>query len=111
MPHWKTLTEQKYIGAWSLEDGEDLIVTIKDIKQELITGENGRTEKKGVCYFEGDVLPMIMNATNFSTLETLFRTGDYTKWIGKKIQLYKTQVNAFGKNMMALRIRDFEPKG
>ena len=43
--HWKKLTNPDYLGSYALEDGKDMIVTIKEVKQELITGQKGTKEE------------------------------------------------------------------
>lgn len=40
--HWKRMCNPDYIGAYALEPNEDKILTIKEIKQEIITGPSGK---------------------------------------------------------------------
>ena len=42
--HWKRLTNPDYLGAYALEDGKDMIVTIKNVSVQSITGQNGQKE-------------------------------------------------------------------
>ena len=44
----------EYLGAYSLENGEDWTLTIKGTKQEMVKGQSGRDESCMVCYFEED---------------------------------------------------------
>ena len=41
--HWKLLTNPDYLGAYALEDGKDMIVTIKNVSVQSI---QVRTDKK-----------------------------------------------------------------
>ena len=70
--HWKKLTNPDYLGAYALEDGKDMIVTIKVVRPEMITGQNGQKEECVVAHFDGDVKPMILNKTNMKAIEKAF---------------------------------------
>jgi len=109
--HWKKLTNPDYLGAYSLTDGKDMIVTIKDVKEESITGAKGDKEDCVVCYFEGDVKPMILNKTNMKTITKVCQSPYLDDWVGKNIQLYGEMVSAFGETGLALRVRPFPPNG
>ena len=42
--HWKKLSNYDYLGAYSLDGRkEDVILTIKEIKRELVTAEDRRS--------------------------------------------------------------------
>lgn len=109
--HWKKEYNYDYIGAYSLPtDGSDLILTIKETKHEKVTGGDGKKQECFIVYFsERDSKPMILNRTNAKTIQKVYGTPYIEDWVGKKIQLYATTVNAFGTTTDALRIRDFKP--
>lgn len=108
--HWKKTTNPNYIGSWDFDDGKDMIVKVKDVRQELIDNQQGKKEEKLVMHFEGDVKPLIMNKTNMGATEKATGTPYIDEWIGKKLQLYVTLVSAFGETTMAVRIREFAPQ-
>lgn len=109
--HWKRLLNPDYIGAYALEPDQDLLLTIKSIVMEKVTGPDGKKEDCAVAYFkEADVKPMILNATNMKMIGKLHKSHLVETWVGKKIQLYATPVQAFGQTVDALRIRDFLPQ-
>lgn len=108
--HWKKLTNPDYLGAYALEDGKDIIVTIKEVKQETITGAKGDKEDCVIAYFENGVKPMILNKTNLKRLEKVYETPYIEDWAGCNIQLCTEMVSAFGTSTMALRIRKFKPQ-
>lgn len=116
--HWKNLSNYDYLGAYSLDGRkDDVILTIKEIKRELVTAEGGKKENCIVAYFEEnnvdsvEVKPMVLNKTNCKTIEKVYGTGEVENWIGKKIQVFATTTK-FGRdnNVPCLRIRPEIPK-
>lgn len=109
--HWKKLSNPDYIGAYTIMDGEankDLIVTITDVKREMITGADGKKEDCTVCYLKGQK-PMILNATNQKAMTKLFGSPFIEDWKGKAMTLYVAKVKAFGETVDALRVRATPP--
>ena len=109
LTHWKKLMHPEYLGAYALNPGQDLIVTIKSVGNEEVTGSDGKKEICSVIHFFENVKPMILNATNNKTIASLFKTPYIEQWAGRKIQIYIEKVNAFGQMWDALRIRPFLP--
>lgn len=109
--HWKKLINPEYIGAYALDPGKDLIVTIKSVGREIVTGPDGKKEECTVIHFEEqDIKPMILNTTNSKTIQKIYKTPYIEDWSGRKIQLYADKVKAFGELVEALRIRAYVPK-
>ena len=109
MTHWKNLASYDYLGAYSLENGKDKIVTIKEIKQELVTGNAGRKENCIVAYFSDAAKPMILNKTNCKTIQKLYNTPNIEEWRGKKITLFASTTSLAGETVECLRIRPYPP--
>lgn len=110
LTHWKKLTNCDYLGAYALEPNQDLIVTIKSVSNELVTGADGKKETCMVMRFMENVKPMVLNATNSKTITKLLKTPYIEEWAGRKIQLYiQTGVKAFGDVVDALRVRPYLP--
>lgn len=110
--HWKKQHNYNYIGSYSLPVGQDMVLTIKEMHPEEITGTGGRKEQGFVCHFIEPQKPMILNKTNCKIIEKLYGTPFIEDWVGKKIQLYvETGVEAFGTVVDALRIRPQIPGG
>jgi len=107
--HWKKLHSYEYLGAYSIESA-DLILTIKGVKNETVTGADGKKEECTVVRFVEPVKPMILNVTNAKTIQKIYSTPYIDDWVGKKIQLYSAEIKAFGELVDALRIRPFKPK-
>ena len=110
MTHWKKLTNPDYLGAYALDEGQELILTISYVREETVTGPDGKKEDCTVMHFAEKVKPMILNVTNAKTISKIYETPYIENWAGKKIQIYVAQVKAFGDLVDALRIRPFIPK-
>lgn len=108
--HWKKLTNPDYLGAYSIEDGRDLILTIRKVTQEAVMGADGKKEDCIICYFQENVKPMILNVTNCKTITKLTGTPYIESWSGHKIQIGVEKVKAFGDVVEALRVRKTKPK-
>lgn len=109
--HWKNFIDKDYLGSHNLEKGEEMLLTIARVEgEELVKSvQKPDGESKTVLYFRENVPKMILNITNATTISNLYGTHPES-WIEKKIQVYATQVKAFGKTQDALRIRDFIPQ-
>ena len=103
--HWKKLTNPDYLGAYSFEPKEEKILTISQVKQEIVTGADGKKEQCTVAHFAENEKPLILNVTNCKTISKLYNTPFIEEWNSKRIQLYVTQVKAFGEVVDAVRIR------
>lgn len=107
--HWKNLFPSKtmLLGSHNLNVGEELVAVISRVDISSIKDQNGNEEKVPVCQFE-NAPPMVLNITNTRTIAGLY--GDsYEGWVGKPIQIFATKVKAFGKEEMALRVREKVP--
>jgi hypothetical protein len=108
--HYRKLINPDYLGAYAIEDGADLVVTIATIGQEIIKGVGGKEELCPVMRFSEDVKPMIVNSTNFKTLRKLFQSPYVEDWYGKQIALYADRNVRFGGEIVeGLRIRSSQP--
>lgn len=108
--HWKKQFNYNYLGAYSIPEGKDVVVTIKEWKKEMVV-EAGTGAKKEclVCYFTDADKPMILNKTNCKIIEKLYGSPYLEDWGGKKITLFAQSVKAYGEYTDALRIRDTKP--
>lgn len=107
--HWKNLFPAKtmLLGSHNLNQGEELIATIKSVSTEIIRDQNGKEEKVPVVKFDS-APPMVLNITNSRTIASLYGE-QYDNWIGCAVQIYATKVRSFGSEVMALRIREAKP--
>jgi len=110
LTHWRVYKNPNYLGAYVLQPGEELILTIKSAGMETIVNAEGKKEDELVIHFKEDYKPMIVNSTNAKTISKLLKTPYVEQWNGHKIQIYARRIRAFGEEVDALRIRDFLPK-
>ncbi|MCU7381038.1 hypothetical protein [Hominibacterium faecale] len=109
--HWKKLNNPDYLGAYALNPGEDLILTIERAGKEAFTGTSGKKEDGLLIHFrESDAKPMICNSTNAKAITKVAGTPYVEDWKGVRIALYSQEVSAFGETVDALRVRPFPPK-
>lgn len=99
--------------------GKDVTLTIRRVVVEELKTEKG-PQKKPVIYFEetrkkaeanGDASKekrMVMNKTNMLTIGDLYGF-EMDDWRGKRITLYSTKVDSFGKKVDAIRVREQVP--
>lgn len=109
MTHWKKLTNPDYLGAYSLEDGNDIILTVDHVQRETVTGPEGKKEECTVIHWKEKAKPMICNATNAKMIEKLLKTPYIEQWSGKRLQIGIAKVKAFGDIVDALRVRAWLP--
>ena len=110
LTHWKQLKNPDYIGAYALQPGEELILTIKSSAVEQVANTDGKKQDCLVIHFMEPVKPMILNTTNAKVISKVHQTPYMEHWVGKQIQIYARRIRAFGEDVDALRIRDFAPK-
>ena len=108
--HWKKLINPDYLGAYSLEPGQDMVLTIRQVKKEMITGTDGKKEECIVCYWQEEQKPMILNVTNCKMIAKLLKTPYIERWSGHLIQIGAELVSAFGEKVEALRVRKALPE-
>lgn len=107
--HWKKEFNYDYMGSYSLPDGKDVVMTIKETKKEKVIGANGKKEDCFVCYFNESDKPMILNRTNCKTIERVYKSPYIEEWPGLRVQIGIDKVSAFGETVDALRIRNVKP--
>lgn len=108
--HWKKLTNPDYLGSYAFERGEEKVGTIRDVRQEMVPGADGKKELCTIVYFgEKDLKPLILNRTNAKMITKLYKTGFIDEWIGKQITMVVRDVRAFGETVEAVRIKNEIP--
>ena len=101
--HWKLLINPDYIGAYALEEGQDLTVKIDYVQVEEVTGTGGKKEHCTVAHLVNQK-PMILNVTNSKSIAKLY--GPYIEdWQGKLITLFASTTKLAGETVECLRIR------
>jgi len=104
LTHWKKLQNPLYLGSYDFQPNEERTVTVKDVKREMVKGQEG-TEEHTIVHFVEAYKPMIMNATNSKMLTNLSGSPYVEKWIGTSFKLVVVKIKAFGEFIDALRIK------
>jgi len=112
----RLLFPNEYIGAADLK-GQDVTLTISKMQVETLRTDKGE-ERKPILYFaemeerhargQGENMRFVLNKTNNKKLMELFgyQTDD---WAGKRITLYPTTCQGWGKTVDCVRFRDKVP--
>lgn len=101
--HWKRLINPDYIGAYSLNENEDLTVKIDFVRVEEVTGPGGKKDTCSVMHLVNQK-PMILNSTNSKSIAKLY--GPYIEdWQGQLITLFASTTKMAGETVECLRIR------
>lgn len=111
LTHYRKLLNPNYLGGYSLNPGEEIVLTIKEVKQETVIGVGGKKEECPVCHWQENQKPMILNATNMATIKKLTGTPYIEKWAGHAVQIYFDPKVKFGSDTPGgLRIREKKPE-
>jgi hypothetical protein len=103
--HHKELSDSNFLASWQFKDGEDMILTISKIeKEEVYNPQSHSNESVPVAHFEGDVKPLILNATNRERMELVLGSPYIEDWIGKKIALHTENVKYKGQMTQGIRV-------
>jgi hypothetical protein len=95
----------KYLKAADAK-AKPIVTVISHLAQEKV-GKGLDAEEKHVLHFE-DQKPLVLNRTNWDTLEEAF--GDSDDWPGNKVKLRNTRTQYQGKSVDGLRVEAIVPK-
>lgn len=93
MPHWRSLSEHKYLGHWDFEDlngtPKDRKLTIKGVRQQTVEN-NANKERKPVIYFAEEKLGLVAGAQVCTAIESWAGSSNTDKWTGLQVTLFST---------------------
>ena len=107
-----------YLGAHDI-NGKDAALTMRRVVVEGLKTERGE-EKKPVLYFEETKAKaekagtadkekrLVLNKTNAMMIASI-HGHELDNWKGKRISLYATTAQAFGKTVDCIRVRETAP--
>lgn len=105
--HMNDLLPKPYLRPTDLH-GREVSITIKSWgTQEFYDQETRGQVEKGVIYFEKTEKYLIVNKTQLDQISKAVGSEYLEDWVGKKITLFATQVQAFGKMEDAIRIKKY----
>lgn len=100
----------RFVKAGLLQ-GRQVTLTITDVRKERLPDKKGKQlpgedrphRTRGILYFRGTEMELVLNKTNGERMKGMFgrRSGP---WIGKRITIAPVMVTAFGKKELAIRI-------
>ena len=97
---------KNFLGGWTFENGDE-IVTITDVTtEEMYDSQNGGKKQAPCLHFKEKQLPMVLNKTNADMVAKVTGSDIPNDWKGKQIKLGQSKVKAFGKESLAIRVRD-----
>ena len=102
--HWKKLTNTNYLGSYALQPGKDLVVTITDVKKEMVKDATGSESECLIINLQNQK-PLICNKTNAKSIAKAVGSPFIEDWKNKQIALYIASVRAFGETVDGLRVR------
>lgn len=86
--------------------GRSLVLTISHItKEEVFDKEKQQKTQKWVLYFSGAKKGVLLGKTQATEIADALKEPDTDNWEGKAIELYPTNVKAFGKIHTVIRFR------
>lgn len=90
-----------------------IVQVIKDFTEaDVSRSDDPESEIKPVLHFEGDLKPMVLNATNLNMILALYHTDSEEKIIGQKIGVWVDDRVAYqGKMVKGLRLCDHKEVG
>lgn len=106
--HWKRLVNPDYIGAYSLDEGKDLVVTLGEVKRLMVTSTGGKQEECTVAELKGQK-PFIINVTNAKSITQVVGSPYIEDWQGQKITLFVSKTKLKGEEVECLRVRPTKP--
>lgn len=102
------LVNPDYIGAYMLEQGQDMVITFESVKREMVTGSGGKKEECTVAHLRGQK-PFIVNRTNGKMITKVLGTPYIEDWVGKSVTVYATTTSVAGEKTECLRVRPTLP--
>lgn len=99
--HYRKVYKSDHLGVADLEDlieeGSNLIFTIKKVRQESDAKVAGRKGNFNIAYFHEKIKPLCLNATNAKALKLLSGGSSFVEdWVDITIQLYIDPSASYG---------------
>ena len=107
---WLKIVDPNFINAELIgTEGAEIVVTIKDIDFAECYDEGTKQKVMKQSVFFEETKPLVLNKTNAKTLKKLFspNSDKPRDAVGHRVILKVEKVNAFGKTVDAIRIREY----
>jgi pentatricopeptide repeat protein len=90
--HYRKVFKSDHLGQADLEDfienGSNLVFTIHHVTQEIGARVAGKKINANIAYFQENIKPLVLNATNSKTLKQLTGSSFVEDWSNVTVQLY-----------------------
>jgi hypothetical protein len=90
--HYRKVFKSDHLSVADLEDLTEnkisLVFTISQVKQEIGAKVAGKTGNFNIAYFDEDIKPLVLNATNSKIIKDLTGSNFVEDWRGIRVQLY-----------------------
>lgn len=112
--HYRNVFKSDHLGSADLEDlieqGSNLIFTIREVKQEIGAKVAGKKVDANIAYFKEPIKPMVINATNGKILRNFANSPMVEDWKDLTVELYIDEnVQMKGERTQGVRIRPTQP--
>jgi hypothetical protein len=113
--HFRKVFKSDHLGVADLEDfleeGVDLVFTIKEVKQEINVPVAGRKGNYNIAYFEEPIKPLVLNVTNSNIVKRFNQDSPWVEdWGNTRVKLYiDPNVKMKGSVVGGVRIRTIQP--
>jgi len=98
------MKESKYLKKEDVGQGK--LMTISEIRQQNVAGDNQPEEMKYVIFFKETAKGMVLNWTNIQLIAKICNSEDTDDWAGKQVVLYEDPNVSFGGKLVGgIRIR------
>lgn len=99
--HYRKVFKSDHLGVADIEDlveaGTNLVFTIRQVTQEIGVRVAGKKGNFNIAYFEENIKPLVLNATNSKTMKALSGGSSFVEdWAGITIGLYIDPSASFG---------------
>jgi hypothetical protein len=106
----RTMYDKELLYAHDLA-GQDVTLTIAEVKRGELTGTGGKKNKKPIVKFrERPEKGLGLCITNARTIAQLYGSFEVEKWLGKRITIYPTTTTFGSATVDCIRIRPAVPK-
>lgn len=120
--HYRNVFKSDHLGSADLEDfieqGKQLIFTIREVKQERGAKVAGKKIDANIAYFVENIKPLVLNATNSKIVKSFTKSNEHPNgtpfvqdWKNITVELYIDEnVQMKGEKTQGVRIRPVQPK-
>lgn len=114
--HYRKVFKSDHLGVADLEEyveeGKKLIFTIKEVKQEFNVSVAGRKGNHNIAYFQENIKPLVLNATNSKTMRGFSCSSPFVEdWNNTLIELFiDPTIKMKGEVVGGVRIKPVQPK-